>query len=290
MQKIWQECLTRLKTKLGLQDWSIFVNNISAEETKNKIILSSEDKNVLSWLKKNYAKKIAPIVFSVNKNITLEIKETSTKEHNRRLVIAKKLSSQLLKEHTFENMVVGGANNIVYHAAQNIANNIQIAKYNPFIIYGDSGLGKTHILQATAHLVKKLNPKISIIYTPLMQFVLNITNGIRHQRIEAIKRCYESADLLLIDDTHLIAGKNKSQEEFFHIYNYLFGNKKQIILTCDQMPSDIKSLNQRIKSRLAQGLILQLEPPELELRAAILIKKAKQQKIQLSEEIAFFYS
>jgi chromosomal replication initiator protein len=129
-------------------------------------------------------------------------------------------------------------------------------------------------MQAAGHLVKEKDPKAKIIYMPLMDFVRNITTSLRHNTIEDIKSFYQSADLLLVDDIHLIAGKEKSQEEFFHIFNFLFNTKKQIIFTCDQPPKNIKSLEERLKTRFSQGLNLLLKPPELEMRAAILLKKA----------------
>ena len=141
-----------------------------------------------------------------------------------------KLNTPLAPEYTFANIVVGDANEIANAAARQIGGDIKNSIYSPFILYGDSGLGKTHLLQAIGHLAQqKSNGKtLKIIYTQLIDFVKNITNGIRHNKIEIIKKCYQSVDLLLVDDIHLIAEKDKSQEEFFHIFNFLFNKKKQI--------------------------------------------------------------
>jgi chromosomal replication initiator protein len=179
---------------------------------------------------------------------------------------------------------------MAYGATRQIAENIKSSPYNPFIIYGSSGLGKTHLMQAAGHLAQEKNPNIKIIYVPLMDFVRNITTSLRHNTIEDIKAYYQSADLLLVDDIHLIAGKEKSQEEFFHIFNFLFSTKKQIIFTCDQPPKNIRSLEERLKTRFSQGLNLHLTPPELEMRAAILLKKAHNEKINinLTEDTALF--
>jgi chromosomal replication initiator protein len=145
-------------------------------------------------------------------------------------------------------------------------------------------------MQAAGHLALKKNPSSKIIYVPLMDFVRNITTSLRHNTIENVKLFYQSADLLLVDDIHLIAGKDKSQEEFFHIFNFLFSTKKQIIFTCDQPPKNIKDLENRLKTRFSQGLNLQLSPPELEMRAAILLKKSQSPQISLnlSEDVALF--
>ena len=186
--------------------------------------------------------------------------------------------------------MLGSANEIAYGATRQIAENIKSSPYNPFIIYGGSGLGKTHLMQAAGHLAKEKNPNIKIIYMPLMDFVRNITTSLRHNTIEEVKSYYQSADLLLVDDIHLIAGKEKSQEEFFHIFNFLFSTKKQIIFTCDQSPKNIRSLEERLKTRFSHGLNLHLAPPELEMRAAILLKKAHNEKINidLTEDTALF--
>jgi chromosomal replication initiator protein len=145
-------------------------------------------------------------------------------------------------------------------------------------------------MQAAGHLASEKNPASKIIYVPLMDFVRNITTSLRHNTIENVKAFYQSADLLLVDDIHLIAGKDKSQEEFFHIFNFLFSTKKQIIFTCDQPPKNIKDLENRLKTRFSQGLNLQLSPPELEMRAAILLKKSQNPQISLSlsEDVALF--
>ena len=145
-------------------------------------------------------------------------------------------------------------------------------------------------MQAAGHLALEKNPSAKIIYVPLMDFVRNITTSLRHNTIENVKLFYQSADLLLVDDIHLIAGKDKSQEEFFHVFNFLFSTKKQIIFTCDQPPKNIKDLENRLKTRFSQGLNLQLSPPELEMRAAILLKKSQNPQISLSlsEDVALF--
>ena len=199
-------------------------------------------------------------------------------------------TTQLFPEYTFDNLVLGSANQVAALASRQIAEKIGASPYNPFIIYGESGLGKTHLMQAAGHLALEKNPNTKIIYVPLMDFVRNITTSLRHNTIENVKLFYQSADLLLVDDIHLIAGKDKSQEEFFHIFNFLFSTKKQIIFTCDQPPKNIKDLENRLKTRFSQGLNLQLSPPELEMRAAILLKKSQNPQIalNLNEDIALF--
>ncbi len=145
-------------------------------------------------------------------------------------------------------------------------------------------------MQAIGNAVLAKNKNTKIVYMPLINFVKNITAGIRHNTIDKVKNYYQNADLLLVDDIHLISGKEKSQEEFFHIFNFLFNTKKQIVLTCDQIPKDIKQIENRLKTRFSQGLNLEIKPPELEMRMAILLNKAQNKKINLNlqESAALF--
>lgn len=284
MSNIWNECLKNLEDRLTLQQFSIWVSPIEANETKSKLILTVPNQNSLNWVRKNIYKNITELAKEINNKISVEIKLKNSADSK----IRHKFSTSLLKEFSFENLVVGDANQIACMSAKQIAGNLKKSVYNPFIIYGDSGLGKTHLLQAMGWYARKKNEKIRIIYTSLIDFVKNLTISLRHERIEQTKLYYQSADLLLIDDIHMIAGKGKSQEEFFHIFNFLFSTKKQIVLTCDQPLKNIKGLEERLKSRFSSGLVLQLTPPELEMRAAILLKKAQLMNFHISEDIALF--
>lgn len=287
MSKLWTQCLEQLQKTSSLQDYTLAILKINAYETKNKLSLTGNNKHAIEWLNANIDKIIKPVVVAINKTIKLELVNKKTSKSNKKQVL-EKLSTPLTKEYTFNNLVIGDANKIAAYAAEQTARNIAKTEFSPLIIYGNSGLGKTHILQAIGHLGKKLNPDIDIIYTPLINFVKHITSSIRHKKIESIKKYYQSVDLLLIDDIHLIADKGKTQEELFHIFNFLFANDKQIVLTCDTIPHNIKKVEDRILTRLNQGLSIQLKPPELELRAAILIQKAKKLKVEISEDVGLF--
>jgi chromosomal replication initiator protein len=289
MSKTWDKCLTTLEQTLPLQTFSLWVKPINVIERLDDISLLAPDQESFDYINQNLKKEIKNAITRHNKKLKIFIainkKKSSIKNtsHN-------KYSTPLTDDYTFDNLVTGDANQVAYTSAINIANNIDNSTYSPFILYGASGLGKTHLMQSVGHFVKKKTRNTRVVYSPLINFVKNITSSLRHNNIEELKDFYNSADLLLIDDIHLISGKEKSQEELFHILDFLFNNKKQIILTCDQQPRSIKKTETRLLTRLSQGLTLELTKPELEMRAAILLKKATSEKIniKLSEDVALF--
>jgi chromosomal replication initiator protein len=284
MSQTWAQCLNTLKNTLPLSQYSVWVQPLKALEDGNKLSLLAPNAQIKDYVNKNLKTQIKAVVKQHNKNLQIFI-GVATKPST-----SAKHATPLFEDYTFDNLVLGSANQMAYGATKQIAENIKGSPYNPFIIYGGSGLGKTHLMQAAGHLAKAQNPNLKVLYVPLMDFVRNITSSLRHNNIEDIKLFYQSADLLLVDDIHLIAGKEKSQEEFFHIFNFLFNGKKQIIFTCDQPPKNIRSLEDRLKTRFSQGLNLHLTPPELEMRAAILLKKSQNEKIniELTEDVALF--
>ena len=289
MSQTWTRCLDSLKNSLPLGQYSVWISPLSATESNSKLILGAPNTSVLKYINNNTNNIKTAIIQAVaeqNKSLKVQIGIAEKKTNNS--AQTKQHSTPLFPEYTFDNLVLGSANEVAAAASRQIAENIGSSPYNPFIIYGESGLGKTHLMQAAGHLAIEKNPKTKVLYVPLMDFVRNITTSLRHNTIEKVKLFYQSAGLLLVDDIHLIAGKDKSQEEFFHVFNFLFSTKKQIIFTCDQPPKNIKDLENRLKTRFSQGLNLQLAPPELEMRAAILLKKSQNPQISLdlSEDIA----
>lgn len=288
MSKTWTQCLNTLKDTIPLAQYSVWVQPLKALEDGQTLSLLAPNTQVKDYINKNLKSQIKSAVAQHNKQLKIFIGVSPNVDQKPSAY--KPQATPLFEDYTFDNLVLGNANQMAYGATKQIAENIKGSPYNPFIIYGGSGLGKTHLMQAAGHLAKTKNPNLKVLYVPLMDFVRNITSSLRHNTIEDIKLFYQSADLLLVDDIHLIAGKEKSQEEFFHIFNFLFNGKKQIIFTCDQPPKNIKLLEERLKTRFSQGLNLHLTPPELEMRAAILLKKAQDQKINinLNEDVALF--
>lgn len=196
--------------------------------------------------------------------------------------------SNLSPDYTFESLVEGKGNRLAVAAGQSIAESLGKSQYNPFFLYGSTGLGKTHLVQAIGNRVLALNPRAKVRYMHSDDYLRNMMSSFRNNAYEAFKQQYKQYDLLIIDDIQFIKGKERTMEEFFHLYNHFHSHKKQIILTCDVLPTLIEELDERLKSRFSWGLTLELEPPELEMRVQILQKKAALSAADLSEEAAFF--
>ena len=290
MSQTWIKSLDSLKNSLPLGEFSVWVKPLGAIEKNSALHLLAPSASALKYINNHKKIKSAIILAVAEQNRALKVKFEIANSADKKSAQKKHHTTPLFPEYNFENLVLGSANEVAALASRQIAENIGSNPYNPFIIYGESGLGKTHLMQAAGHLALEKNPGSRVIYVPLMDFVRNITTSLRHNTIENVKLFYQSADLLLVDDIHLIAGKDKSQEEFFHIFNFLFSTKKQIIFTCDQPPKNIKDLENRLKTRFSQGLNLHLLPPEFEMRAAILLKKSQNPQISLSlsEDVALF--
>jgi chromosomal replication initiator protein len=195
--------------------------------------------------------------------------------------------SNLNTTFTFDSFVEGKSNQLARAAAQQVADNPG-GSYNPLFIYGGVGLGKTHLMHAVGNALRQKNPNAKIIYLHSERFVADMVKALQLNAINDFKRFYRSVDALLIDDIQFFAGKDRSQEEFFHTFNALLEGGQQMILTCDRYPKEIDGLEERLKSRFGWGLTVAVEPPELETRVAILMKKAKQANMELPPESAFF--
>jgi chromosomal replication initiator protein len=196
-------------------------------------------------------------------------------------------ASGLNPSFNFDNYVTGRANQLARAAAIQVADNPGQA-YNPLFIYGGVGLGKTHLLQAIGNQLKQQNPDAKIRYLHAERYVSDVVKAYENKAFDEFKRSYHSLDLLLIDDIQFFAKKTRTQEEFFYAFNTLIEEKKQIVITCDTYPKEIIDVDERLRTRFSWGLTVAVEPPELEMRVAILLKKAEASKINLSEDVAFF--
>ncbi len=193
----------------------------------------------------------------------------------------------LVENYTFDNFVEGKSNQLALAAARQVAENPGDS-YNPLFLYGGVGLGKTHLMQAVGNALKQNNPQAKIVYLHSERFVADMVKALQLNAITDFKRYYRSVDALLIDDIQFFAKKDRSQEEFFHTFNALLEGGQQMILTCDRYPKEIDGLEERLKSRFGWGLTVAVEPPELETRVAILMKKATQARVDLPPDAAFF--
>jgi chromosomal replication initiator protein DnaA len=228
MSKTWAKCLNTLKDTLPLAIFSVWVQPLKAIEDESNLSLLAPSTSVKNYVNKNLKQEIKSVIAQHNKNLKIYIgvatqsggKTKTQKQHN----------TPLFPEYTFDNLVLGNANQIAYGATRQIAENIKSSPYNPFIIYGSSGLGKTHLMQAAGHLAKEKDPSIKVIYVPLMDFVKNITTSLRHNTIEDIKAYYQSADLLLVDDIHLIAKKENLRKSSFIFSTFCLAPKNKLFL------------------------------------------------------------
>ncbi len=197
------------------------------------------------------------------------------------------VGGRLNPDATFVNFVVGKSNQLAKAAAEQVGENPGRA-YNPLFIYGGVGLGKTHLMHAVGHAVLARNPEARVAYVHSERFVGDMVKALQHNQMNEFKAAYRSLDALLIDDIQFFAGKERSQEEFFHTFNALLEGQQQVILTCDRYPKEVEGLEERLKSRFGWGLTVAIEPPELETCAAILISKAEAVGVALPDEVAFF--
>lgn len=207
--------------------------------------------------------------------------------HERRSKQGTLLNPNLNPNYTFENFVVGSCNQFAHAASRAVAEN-PAKSYNPFYIYGGAGLGKTHLMNAVGHFVLNQNHRMKILYITTEKFMNDLINHLQYGKILDFRQKYRSVDVLLMDDIHYLSGKERTKEEFFHTFNHLYDNQKQIVISSDCPPKEIPNLEERFSSRFEWGLIADLKPPDIETRIAILQKKSQLERIMLPESVALF--
>ncbi|EHD19466.1 MULTISPECIES: chromosomal replication initiator protein DnaA [Brenneria] len=318
---LWQQCLARLQDELPATEFSMWIRPLQAELSDNTLALYAPNRFVLDWVRDKYLNNIngllndfcgmdapllrfevgsKPLLQTISQPVNLQSNNVSAAtttqvrsapvrpswdkspvqaEHTYR--------SNVNPKHTFDNFVEGKSNQLARAAARQVADNPGGA-YNPLFLYGGTGLGKTHLLHAVGNgiIARKANAKV--VYMHSERFVQDMVKALQNNAIEEFKRYYRSVDALLIDDIQFFANKERSQEEFFHTFNALLEGNQQIILTSDRYPKEINGVEDRLKSRFGWGLTVAIEPPELETRVAILMKKADENDIRLPGEVAFF--
>ncbi len=295
MSSIWNNCLSKLENEISGSDFSTWIRPLQAIERNGQIKLLAPNRFVLDWIKEHYFAKIEETIHEFSNgtlNLTLEIGSKNSSIAPAATIAkpagAQKTSPNFLnKAFTFDNFVEGKSNQLARAASMQVSENIGKA-YNPLLIYGSSGLGKTHMMHAIGNAALQKNPSATIVYLHSEKFVQDMVKALQQNSINAFKEFYRGVDVLLIDDIQFFAGKERSQEEFFHTFNTLLEKKHQVILTCDKYPKEIIGLEDRLKSRFGWGLPVLIEPPDMETRAAILMKKAALVNIQLTQDVAFF--
>ena len=299
-EETWKLCLNFCEKELSKQQYTTWIKPLSGDVDENlkQLTISAPNQFVLQWVKERLNDKlhslleessnISSITYNVNKktkrSLSVEAIITESPDPNK---IKPAKTNGLNKSFNFDNFVTGKANQLACAAAKQIAEKPGTT-YNPLFVYGGVGLGKTHLMHAIGNHLKSIQPNAKIKYLHAERYVHDVVKAYENKDFDSFKKNYHSLDLLLIDDIQFIAKKNRTQEEFFYAFNTLIENKKQIIITCDSYPKEIVGVDERLRTRFSWGLTVSIDPPELEMRVAILLKKAAGNKIQLSEEVAFF--
>ncbi|OGS36988.1 MAG: hypothetical protein A2293_02080 [Elusimicrobia bacterium RIFOXYB2_FULL_49_7] len=283
---IWNQCLEELKKRIhpeSYKTWFEPTTLITLTNTEAVIRTIKGDIHA-GFLEESYAGLIKEVLQKITGLIvTLQIKsDPSTKESVSPIFFS---GSVLNKEHTFENFIVGKSNEFAHSAALAVAESPGLTKFNPLFIYGKSGLGKTHLIHAIGNFSSLRWPDKNIIYISSSQFIEQYIKSIEIKKTDAFNEYYKKAHILLIDDIQFLAGKQGTQETFFHIFNVLFSENKQIVITSDKVPRELDGLEDRLVSRFQSGLTVDIQPPNLETKIAIINKKAENSKINLSDDV-----
>ncbi len=315
---LWEKCLSSLQDEFPSQQFNTWIRPLQAQLADNKLTLFAPNRFVLDWISEKFLGRIQELVEqfgspdspaiqlevgslrSVNqteKNLDNHVAPSTgfvssaphhTTTRTRPATPAVPVhQSNINPAFTFENFVEGKSNQLAKAASQQVGENPAVA-YNPLYLYGGVGLGKTHLLHAIGNQIMRNNSSAKVLYLHSERFVADMVKALQTNAMNEFKRYYRTVDALLIDDIQFFAGKDRSQEEFFHTFNALLESQQQVILTSDRYPREITGVEERLKSRFGWGLTVSVEPPELETRVAILMSKAEQSAIELPYEVAFF--
>ncbi len=309
MTELWPQVLAHLSNELPEQQVNTWLRPLQAVQENGVLRLLAPNRFAVDWVQNNAAERIGSLLRDgpgSDLKLVVEIGSRSSRPAAPEPVDSPprgasanggarpparmsdaQLGVRLNPELTFDRFVEGKSNHFAKAAAMQVAENPGKA-YNPLFIYGGTGLGKTHLMQAVGHVIRERDPSARVAYVHSERFVDNMVQALRHNTMNEFKTSYRSLSALLIDDIQFFANKTQSQEEFFHTFNALFEGQAQIILTSDRYPKEIPGLEERLKSRFGWGLSVAIEPPELETSVAILISKAQDAGMELPEEVAFF--
>jgi len=287
----WQTCLKHLERELPAEDFNTWIRPLQIKASKGRTSLLAPNEYVRDYISLNHLERIRDIFEHQGASrdsvvVTVNRPKTKRQAPEQPSTRPTKSHSGLDHRYRFKNFVQGKSNELAYAAAQQVAKKPGTA-YNPLVIYGSTGLGKTHLLHAAGNLLYKRSKDSRVVYVGSEQFVSEMINALRSGRIDAFKQHYRTAGALLIDDVQFFAGKDRTQEEFFHTFNALLDSQQQIILTCDRYPKEVDGIEARLRSRFGWGLTVSIEPPDFETRVAILMNKAQERDVQLDEDVAY---
>tara|TARA_R110002049_G_scaffold252264_1_gene427077 strand:- start:208874 stop:210211 length:1338 start_codon:yes stop_codon:yes gene_type:complete len=298
---LWNLCVRQLESELSEQLLNTWIRPLQAEEQNQVLMLLAPNRFVLDWVNDHYLERIGQLVESIGKpsgitQVTISVGSRTASTLPASIQMSPQppaapsnsaYTHNLNQDFTFDSFVEGKSNELAKAASLQVANHSGKA-YNPLLLYGGVGLGKTHLMHAIGNQILALNPQAKVVYLHSERFVQDMVKALQHNAIDEFKRHYRSVNALLIDDIQFFAGKERSQEEFFHTFNALLEGQQQIIMTCDRYPKELDGLEERLKSRFGWGLSQAIEPPELETRVAIIQSKAEAVNIDLPHDVAFF--
>ena len=285
--KFWSECTQKLEAKLSQEEFNTWIKPLKADINNNNLEISAPNDFVLTYVRDNLGQIIENLVNTTDNTLNVKFKTLDKSTFVEKLNVAEENTPGLVKSFTFDAFVEGKSNHMALAAAKQVAANPN-GDYNPLFIYGGVGLGKTHLMHAVGNQILHSDRSKRIVYVHSEKFVADMVKALQLGAMSEFKEFYRNADALLIDDIQFFAGKEQSQEEFFHTFNALLDRNNQMILTCDKYPKEIDGLEERLKSRLGWGLPVVIDPPELETRAAVLMQKASSMGVEMPNDCAFY--
>jgi len=298
MPELWSQAVAEIKERIGRHNYETWIKPIGfVSRNKNEICLDVPNKFFRDWLTEHYltqlqeilstlAKHDVKVVFEINEKPSRQtIVEKGLKRDDRDRV--QRSTSNLVPKYTFQNFVVGASNQFAHAACFAVANQPG-EHYNPLFIYGGVGLGKTHLVNAIGHQAASQRPSVKVVYLSSESFMNELIGSLRRDKMDEFKKKFRNVDILILDDVQFIAGKERTQEEFFHTFNSLYESHKQIVITSDKFPKEIPGIEDRLRNRFEWGLIADIQPPDMETRVAILQKKAENEGVELPHDVAFF--
>lgn len=304
MSSLWKNCLGRLEGELSAQQINTWIRPLQAVQDGKMLQLLAPNRFVLDWVKQRFLERISELIKELDpqSTIAMSVGTQSVVRDKGAVDTGATIPSRvgvagaggrhagfgkLNPDYTFDAHIEGKSNQLARAAARQVGENPG-SSYNPLFIYGGVGLGKTHLMQAAGNLMIQHRPSASVAYIHSERFVADMVKALQHNAIGEFKKLYRGLDALLIDDIQFFVRKERSQEEFFHTFNALLDGQRQVIITADRFPKELEGVEERLISRFGSGLIVSIEPPELETRVAILIKKSRQEGMVLPEDVAFF--
>lgn len=299
MPELWTKGLAEIRERIDKQNYETWFKPIRfVARNKNEILLEVPNKFFRDWLTEHYLRQMehllsgiaaqdVRVVFQINQEIdSRPVQEKNLKKEQKEATKLQR-ATNLIAKYTFDNFVIGASNQFAHAACVAVANQPG-DHYNPLFIYGGVGLGKTHLVNAIGHQAVAQRPNVKVVYLSSESFMNELIASLRRDRMDEFKKKFRNVDLLILDDVQFIAGKERTQEEFFHTFNSLYETHKQIVITSDKFPKEIPGIEDRLRNRFEWGLIADIQPPDMETRVAILQKKAEVEGVSLPQEVSIY--